>query len=87
MPIADEDNFRRVVETIPRLVERGIGVRIATTVEGERTPTALRAAVRGSTARSVCPTRTMSCAPSSIVGGPSSTPWASRPARPTSHPS
>lgn len=27
------DNFRRVVEAIPRLVERGIGVRIATTLE------------------------------------------------------
>jgi MoaA/NifB/PqqE/SkfB family radical SAM enzyme len=27
------ENFRRVVEAIPRLVERGIGVRIATTLE------------------------------------------------------
>jgi MoaA/NifB/PqqE/SkfB family radical SAM enzyme len=27
------DNFRKVVEAVPRLVERGIGVRIATTLE------------------------------------------------------
>ena len=36
-----EGNFRRVVETVPRLVERGIGVRVATTVEGETDPDAL----------------------------------------------
>lgn len=29
------ENFRKVVEAIPRLVERGIGVRIATTIDGE----------------------------------------------------
>jgi MoaA/NifB/PqqE/SkfB family radical SAM enzyme len=37
-PVANDEmrgpeNFRRVVEAIPRLVERGIGVRIATTLE------------------------------------------------------
>jgi MoaA/NifB/PqqE/SkfB family radical SAM enzyme len=33
-----DENFRKVVETIPRLIERGITVRIATTVDGEPDP-------------------------------------------------
>jgi|GEM_PF-208493 len=30
-----EDNFRKVVECVPRLIERGVTVRIATTTEGD----------------------------------------------------
>lgn len=32
------DNFRKVVEAIPRLVEAGVGVRLATTIDGEPDP-------------------------------------------------
>jgi len=71
------DNFRKLVDAIPRLVERGLEVRIATTLL-EETP----ASSPGSatcTAASASPTSTMSYGRSYAAAGPKPETWACSP--------
>jgi len=79
------ENFRKVVDVIPRLVERGVRVRVATTVAPSTTRSGSGSA--RCTGGSACQTPTTSSARSCTAAAPSTTASASTPARPTSPPS
>ncbi len=82
------ENFRKVIEAIPKLVERGIGVRIATTLED---PDAVDPEERERLCelhRSLgIADRTTWCARSSTAGAPRRTPWVCSQASSSSSPS
>ncbi len=79
------ENFRKVVEAVPELLERGISVRIATTVEEEDAEDLQRLA--RCTGGSASATTTTSCARSSSAAAPTPGRWALSPATSSSSPS